>query len=128
MAATFSVPACGWNVGTCGWLASGLTDGSISIKPGTTSGGRPGLWVYWGGDKQGCLAIWNEFGLTEEECRGADRFALYHGAGGLGFAGGLPLTPAAERVLRTMAQLWCEEANDRRLNDICSGMPVIEVH
>ena len=125
MATTITVPACGWKMGTCGWLAAGLADGSIRVAPGTTRKGGGGLWIYWtqkDAEHQGCLAIWNEFNLTDSECSGAESFAPPCND----FAGTCPLTPAAERFLLQLTRDWCDEANTRRANDEAE-MPVVEI-
>ena len=127
MATTLTVPASGGTVGTCGWRAAGLADGTIRVAPGASRDGSGGLWLHGGGDKQGCLAIWNEYGLTDNECGGAEAFAPYCGDYGTGFAGSCPLTPAAERFLLTLARDWCDEANTRRANDD-AVMPVVKIH
>ncbi len=105
----FSIPNTGYKDGTCGWLASGLSDGSITIRPGTTKGGAGGLWIK-SPIGEGCLAIFNEFDLTDDLLRDCNRFDVVT----LGFAGDLPLTKAASQYLREIAQQWCDAANELR--------------
>jgi hypothetical protein len=85
------------------------------------------LWLYWkdeaGTEKNGCLAIWNEYDLDYD----ADRFAPYAGGPAAPFAGDCPLTPAAHRFLYGVAEQWCEEANIRRENDESDDMPIVEI-
>ena len=118
---TINIPACGWKIGTCGWLAAGLRDGSVTIKPGETKAGTPGLWLRWGDGKSGCLAIFNEYGMSQRDFPRAKSFCVYDGfLAGSEFAGDCPLTPAARDFLRTAAEEWCEAANHARTEDACT--------
>ena len=110
---TISIPNTGYKVGTCGWLAKGLADGSVNIQPGTTKAGKGGLWLHAEG-KQGCLAIFNEYDLSEMELRGANQFCVVS----QDFCGSFPLTDSAEEYLRAAAQDWCDAANELRENDV----------
>ena len=120
--ANFSIPNTGYTIGTCGWLAKGLADGTITIRPGTTKGGKGGLWLHCG-EQQGCLAIFNEFDLTQEDYRDADRFCVVDED----FAGRFPLTNACENYLRDAAEDWCDAANGLRENDSPEKMPTLSV-
>jgi hypothetical protein len=113
-----SIPNTGYKTGTCGWLAAGLANGSIKIQPGVTKTGKGGLWIHFDG-KQGCLAIFNQYNLTNDEFLGAESFHIPDED----FAGAFPLTKAAEEYLRCAAQEWCDAANSERENDTASEMP-----
>lgn len=127
MATTVTIPACGWSVGTCGWLAAGLADGSITISAGTSKSGKGGLWLHWAnGQQQGCLAIWDEYDLGPRTYEGGNKFDVYHGDFEVGFAGACPLTPAARQFLVDAASAWCDEANARREADE-APMPQVRI-
>lgn len=116
---TISIPNTGYTTGTCGWLAKGLQDGTIEIKPGTSKSGKGGLWL-WYGAKGHCLAIFNEYDLSDDVYPNAEQFAVI----AEGFCGEIPLTPAAEQYLRAAAQEWCDVANESRDSDaVNSDMP-----
>jgi hypothetical protein len=108
-----------------------LADGTIRIAAGTTKSGDGGLWIHWkdltGKDRQGCLAIWNEYDLTPNEYSDCEQFKPYSGYTGDSFAGDCPLTPAAEKFLHDAAEAWCEETNARRENDSPKGLPEVKV-
>ena len=110
---TISIPSTGYKIGTCGWLAKGLASGSIKIQPGTTKTGKGGLWLHADG-KQGCLAIFNEYDLTEMEFCGANQFCVVSED----FCGSFPLTDSADKYLREAAQNWCDAANELREDDV----------
>ncbi len=114
----FSIPKTGYKVGTCGWLASGLADGSIRIAPGTTKSGKGGLWIHTPLGSE-CLAIFNEFGLSEDEFRGANRFSVVAQE----FCDSLPLTESATKYLQAIASDWCEVANSDREADGVDSLP-----
>ena len=122
MATTVSIPNTGYKTGTCGWLAKGLADGSIKIAPGTTKGGKGGLWLHADG-KQGCLAIFNEYDLDPDSFSDAHSFAVVASD----FCGSFPLTDSASEYLRCAAEEWCEAANAARENDVPADMPRLVV-
>ena len=116
-----SIPNTGYKVGTCGWLAKGLQDGSIKIQPGTSKSGKGGLWLYADG-KQDCLAIFNEFDMSDFGLSGQQKFMVVCQE----FCSRFPLTRAAEEYLISAAQEWCDQANELRENDRCK-MPKIAI-
>jgi len=122
MATQISIPNTGFKVGTCGWLAKGLADGTIRIEPGTTKTGKGGLWLH-AGSEQGCLAIFNEFDLDEFYTPHPNRFAVAEE----GFAGDFPLTESAKDYLRAAASEWCDAANELRESDGKTEMPRLTI-
>lgn len=119
---TFSIPNTGYKTGTCGWLATGLADGSITIYPATSKSGKGGLWIKTPIGNE-CLAIFNEFDLTEEQMCRARRFGVIT----QGFCDTLPLTEAASKYLWEVAKQWCDAANALRENDVPEKMPTLVI-
>ena len=118
----FSIPNTGYKVGTCGWLAAGLAAGTITIYPATSKSGKGGLWLKTPVGSE-CLAIFNEYDLTEEQMCNARRFGVVS----MGFCDSLPLTAAASRYLHEVAKQWSDAANEFRENDAPETMPTVVI-
>jgi len=100
----------GHNVGTIGWLAKGLDDGSLALNEDTLkSNGHHGLWLDGPGLSQ-FLAAFNQLGLDGNDfvhyaiaCDLTDRQTLW--------------TNAAWGVLMDIAQQWCDQCNEAIENE-----------
>jgi hypothetical protein len=118
----------GYKVGTVGWLAAGLQDGSILITEGTLkSNGNHGLWLKVSGNNSVSqfLASFDRFGVgdelhdaaqyqTADECNDhADREAIW--------------TDAAWDTLMAIAADWCEMCNSEREADKPATLKIVHV-
>lgn len=95
--------------GTIGWLAHGLETGDLYLVEGSLkSNGNHGLWLKSKTDNNVStfLAAFNQFGLTESECEGSNRYTLsdnyYQGQWG---------SDAFWSTLQDIAQQWCDDCN-----------------
>lgn len=120
------IPNLGERVGCCGWLAKGLADGSITIKPGkNTSRSAPGLWIHFG-DRQQVLALFNPYGLSDHECANSERcFTTDQAPGVLECCHSF--THAAWDFLMDIAQQWCDAQNETFVKDDPSPLRDISV-
>lgn len=118
---TIQIPANGWKVGTCGWLASGLSDGTITISPGTSKSGKGGLWIKTPAGSD-CLAIFNQWDANDSRYQ---KFVILNDESG--FCSDVPLTEAARNYVEEIASDWCEAANSERDEDDASVLPKLVV-
>lgn len=118
---TIQIPANGWKIGTCGWLANGLADGTITVSPGTSKSGKGGLWITTpvGSD---CLAIFNQWDANDAKYQ---NFAVLDDE--YGFCSDIALTDAAREYLLDVAKEWCESANSERDEDDASVLPKLVI-
>lgn len=116
----------GYNVGTVGWLAKGLTDGTIVIYEALTLSEKLALWFK---TKTGetehkfAIAIYNPYSNYDWEVEGAEQFApkTFGGSPDDPAAckyGALPLTDACKCTIYEIATQWCAARNAERYNDV----------
>ena len=123
----FSIPNIGLKIGTCGWLAAGLSDGSITIKPGKTSKGKPGLWINAKNIGDELLAIWNPYDLTNADVPNSLSFQNAVGDDFFNFGKNIPLTDAAQSYLSAIAGEWCDKQNELRSADDSAPLKALQV-
>ncbi|MFA4871309.1 MAG: hypothetical protein WC623_24130 [Pedobacter sp.] len=120
-----TVKRIGYNIGTVGWLAQGLEDGSITIFEGVTQQSKHhGLWIESKASKD-ILAVFNQYGLTAGEYENADQYCLYDYAE----KGGREnlYTPACWETLENIAQQWCDGCNAERERDTSTEVKIRRV-
>lgn len=92
--------------GTVGWLAAGLAAGSLRLEEGhAKNGGNHGLWLKGESISQ-CLAIFNQYDLTEAEYAEAMCYAPIEAE-----QRHLVCTPACWFALHAIAEQWCDTCN-----------------
>jgi hypothetical protein len=103
------IKRCGAAKGTTGWLAKGLETGDLYFMEGTLAkNGNHGLWLKSHTDQNSStlLAAFNQYDLTESECRGSNRYTpiddFFQGQWG---------TDAFWESLQNVARAWCDECN-----------------
>lgn len=126
-----SVKSIGYKVGTSGWLASGLRDGSITIQERARKlDGRPML-VLLSGENRVVLARWNPYGLDNGTLDESETYQVLH-VGSADDPGAMTdtigLTPAAAAALRTAAQGWCDQINGARASDNTCMIEIVRVN
>lgn len=98
-------------VGTVGWLAKGFADGSITLQEGKMKdSGYHGLWLKCNDAPSHAstfLAGFNQFGLSETELAGSNKYSISDGY----VNGGQWGTDAFWETLENIAQQWCDDCN-----------------
>ena len=95
--------------GTVGWLAEGLVSGELYLVEGNMQrNGNHGLWLKSKKDDNvsTILAAFNEYGLTEAECEGSNRYRRIDD-----FTQGQWGSDAFWATLQDIAQQWCDDCN-----------------
>lgn len=108
------IKSIGYNIGTVGWLKSGLESGSLVISEGKLkSNGNHGLWIK-GDNINQFLGAFNVYGFRDWRLDGCiPKYAVAND-----FADRDPIwTDAAWEKLMEIAQKWCDEQNEIRKND-----------
>jgi len=113
------IKKCGYKVGTVGWLATGIADGSIRINEGTTkTGGKHGLWLKYGTDKSMVLAIFNPYDLSLTDYADAHRYEVAPREGDIWCLGDeIGCTDACWETITEIAQAWVEHVTAEREKD-----------
>jgi hypothetical protein len=113
-----TIKGIGYNVGTCGWLKTGLENGSIEIVEGVSNSGSHGLWLHHSGDKSQTLALWDPYDLqnTHPDLVGYD-VAPRDSDCGWNIGDAVPWTDAAWAVIEEIAHAWVRHVTERRAND-----------
>jgi len=102
----------GYNIGTIGWLATGLQNGEITIAEGTMkSNGHHGLWLKAGTRSQ-FLAAQNQYNASHDEFIGASNYHCCDDQERDGI-----FTDACWAALMEIAQQWCQGLNAERAED-----------
>lgn len=118
----------GHKVGTVGWLAAGILDGSIKISEGHTKsniqngrefGMKHGLWMHWGEKDQMCLALQNAYGLTPDECDDCYKYSVIERNGDPIWSHGdmIGCTDACWDVIIEIAEAWVAHTWEEREKD-----------
>lgn len=106
-----SIKSIGYNVGTIGYLKTGLQNGSLRLEEGKLkSNGNHGLWLK--GEQTQFLAAFNQYGLRPSDCAAAIRYDVADDQDREA-----TWTDAAWETLMEIAQKWCDEKNEAREND-----------
>ena len=106
--------------GTIGWLAAGLESGELElIEAHAKDGGNHGLWLK-GQNFNECLAIFNEYNLSEAEYADALKYSSLSKE-----RRHLSATPACWRVLLDIAEQWCEAVNAASENETAPEIKII---
>jgi hypothetical protein len=119
----------GNEIGTVGWLAAGIADGSIKITEGRTKsqivnniecGAKHGLWLYWGDGKQMlCLALQNAYGLTPDDFADCYKYEIIEKNGDPVWSHGdmIGCTEACWDTIIEIAQGWIDHTTEQREKD-----------
>lgn len=103
----------GYKVGTVGWLAKGLEDGTLTLKEGTMrNGNHHALWLKGPDDLSQFLAAHNQYGAqATDNVPGWDKYMPeIEPLDGI-------FTPACRAALISISEQWCADCNDDRDND-----------
>jgi hypothetical protein len=106
------IKSIGYNIGTIGYLATGLKSGALKLNEGKMkSTGNHGLWLA--GERSEFLGAFNRYALTLRDFVGADEYRPADAA---------ELDPiwtdAARAKLVEIASNWCAEQNQKRKDDV----------
>lgn len=118
----------GHNIGTVGWLANGITNGTIRIEEGHTKsniqdgkeyGRKHGLWIKWGEKDQMCLVRQNPYGLTPDEYKDCYKYEIVPRNGDPIWSKGdvIGCTDACWSVLDEIAEAWIDHITAEREKD-----------
>lgn len=114
----------GYKVGTVGWLAAGLEDGSLILKEGKMrDGGHHALWLKGPDELSQFLAAHNQWGATgTDNVPDWNRYAPEYESQFEGI-----FTDASKRALLNIAQHWCDQCNAERDADEDQSFTVARV-
>jgi hypothetical protein len=121
----------GYKVGTVGWLATGIADGSIKIHEGISKEkGKHGLWLKWkkignavGTDEKNheqsmVLSIFNPYDLSLVDFADAHRYELAPRNGDIWCLGDeIGCTDACWETITEITQAWVDHITAEREND-----------
>lgn len=109
----------GYKLGTVGWLAAGIADGSIKIHEGKSkNGGKHGLWIKYGEDKSIILAIFNPYNLSSREYGDAYQYEVAPRNGDIWCIGDeIGCTDACWATIAEIAQAWIDHITAEREKD-----------
>jgi hypothetical protein len=125
------IKKCGYKVGTVGWLAAGIADGSIKIREGTTkTSGKHGLWMKRetvgnavGTDEKihqqnMVLAIFNPYDLSLNNYADAHKYVVTPREGDIWCVGDeIGCTNACWETITEIAQAWVDHVTAEREKD-----------
>lgn len=118
----------GHKVGTVGWLAAGISDGTIRISEGYTKsnmqdgkeyGHKHGLWIHWGDKDQMCLALQNAYGLTPDEYADCYNYEIIERGGDPVWSHGdmIGCTDACWDTIMEITRAWVDHIEEERDGD-----------
>jgi len=118
----------GYKVGTVGWLAAGIADGSIKIHESTSkNNGKHGLWMQYNPQegidgkihyKSMILAIFNPYDLSLVEFTDAHRYEVAPRDGDQWCLGDqIGTTNACWETITEIAQAWVDHVTTEREKD-----------
>jgi len=112
----------GTEIGTVGWLAKGLADGSLGVHQGRTKDGSPGLWFDYPGEAgkraSFILALRDPYGLQDTQYAQEQPIILAPRVHD-GCWGGDPIgcTDACWRSLMEIAEKWIAHQVEKAATD-----------
>jgi len=110
----------GYKIGTVGWLAAGIADGSIKIGEAVSKSKKHALYLEADG-KSSCIAIYNPYDLANSELADSEEYKPLDMDWNESDPGScrcvLPLTEACKDTIREIAEAWCEVKNAERAQD-----------
>lgn len=118
----------GYKVGTVGWFAKGIADGSIKIHESTSkTSGKHGLWMKYGGQEgidgkihhqSMILAIFNPYDLSLVDFANAHRYEVAPRNGDIWCLGDeIGCTDACWETITEIAQAWVDHVTAEREKD-----------
>jgi hypothetical protein len=110
----------GYKVGTVGWFAAGIADGSIKIREAVSKSKKHALYLE-AEEKSWCIAIYNPYGCFNSELADSEEYKAldmdWNGADPGTCDCSLPLTEACKETIHEIAEAWCEVKNAERAQD-----------
>jgi hypothetical protein len=110
----------GYKVGTVGWLAAGIADGSIKIREAVSKSAKHALYLE-AGDQSSCIAIYNPYDLANSELADSEEYKALDMDWSAADPGScrctLPLTEACKATIHEIAEAWCDVKNAERAQD-----------
>lgn len=110
----------GYKVGTVGWLAAGIADGSIKIKEAISKSKKHALYLE-SGDQSSCIAIYNPYDLANAELADSEEYKAmdmdWNGCDPGTCRCTFPLTEACKETIHEIAEAWCAVKNSEREQD-----------
>ena len=117
----------GYKVGTVGWLAKGIEDGSIKIVEGITKlDNKHGLWMKHSPKETNgkkvyesmILAVFNPYDLSPRDFDGAHSFVIAPQEGDMWCPGDdIGCTNACWDTITEITQAWIDHVTEERAND-----------